>query len=218
MTVTARRSRRWWAGPAAVVVVALIGASALGGRGTGDPGRDPDPAGDTGPGDGEPVAVSSDAPRFPTLAGLLDASDLVVSGEVVATERGRPFGGPEGTAIVSRLVTLRIDEVLAGAAPAGVPNLLVEEEGWLEDGSPLVVDGAAPSEVGDRGFWFLVEVEDPELPVYVVVNAEGRYLLAADGTTLVGATGDDPLITTIESLTPTALATQIADTVTPPPR
>lgn len=35
--------------------------------------------------------------------------------------------------------------------------LLVEEEGWLADGKPLVVDGAAPSTQGDVGIWFLVE-------------------------------------------------------------
>lgn len=211
MTAT-RRPRRWWAGPAAVVVVALIAATALGGRGTGTPAPGPDA--DTAA-DDEPVAVASDAPRFATLADLLDASDVVVAGEVVATERGRPFGDPGRAAIVSRLVTLRVDEVLAGTAPAGAPNLLVEEEGWLEDGPPLVVDGAAPSEVGDRGIWFLVEAGDPELPVFVVVNAEGRYLLDAAGA-LVGAEGDDPLIAEIEALTPEALATQIADTVTTP--
>jgi hypothetical protein len=200
------------------VVVALVAATALGGRGTGTPAPAPDqdPAPDTVPGeDGEPVAVSSDAPRFATLADLLDASDVVVSGEVVATERGRPFGEPGGTAIVSRLVTLRVDEVLAGTAPAGAPNLLIEEEGWLDDGPPLVVDGAAPSEVGDRGIWFLVDAGDPELPVHVVVNAEGRYLLD-DAGALVGADGDDPLIAEIEALTPDALAARVADVVVAP--
>jgi hypothetical protein len=154
------------------------------------------------------VVVSSDAPRYPTLDDLVAAADVVVAGEVESTDRGRTFGAPGGAAIVSRLVTLRVDEVLAGTAPAGAPHLLVEEEGWLDDGRPLAVDGAAPTEVGDRGIWFLVDVGDPELPVYTVVNAEGRYLL--DGRTLVGAAGDDPLIAEVEALTPGDLAARVA--------
>lgn len=209
--------RRRWAGPAAVVVVALVVAGALSRRGSDPPDAGP-PGGSSGDeaagsdaGDDAaeaPVAVSSDAPRFPTLADLVAAADVVVAGEVEGTERGRTFGQPGGAAIVSRLVTLRVDEVLAGTAPAGAPNVLVEEEGWLDDGRPLAVDGAAPTQVGDRGIWFLVEVDDPELPVYTVVNAEGRYLLSGDA--LVGAAGDDPLIAEVESMTPDALAARVA--------
>jgi hypothetical protein len=159
--------------------------------------------------DEEPVAVASDAPRYTRLADLVAAADLVVAGEVASTERGRTFGEPGGAAIVSRLVTLRVDEVLAGTAPAGAANVLVEEEGWLEDGRPLAVDGAAPTEEGDRGVWFLVDVDDPELPVYTVVNAAGRYLVEGEAT-LVGPDGDDPLVAEVEAMTPDALADEVA--------
>ena len=97
----------------------------------------------------QPVAVTSDAPRVATLAELVASADVVVRGEVTATERGRLFGEPGAGAVESRLVTLRVDEVLAGEAPPEGP-LVVEEEGWLEDGTPIVVDGAPPSTGGRR--------------------------------------------------------------------
>jgi hypothetical protein len=137
----------------------------------------------------------------------------VVQGEVEGTERGRPFGQPGGATIVSRLVTLRVDEVLAGTAPrAG--TVLVEEEGWLDDGRALVVDGAGPTRTGDAGIWFLVEVDDPDLPVYTTVGAEGRYLTipgpdGADADRLVGADNDDPLVAELAAFTPDDLAAAI---------
>jgi hypothetical protein len=175
------------------VVVLAVGAAVLTG---GD--EDGSPRSTTTlPGE-EQVEVESDAPRMASLDELVASSDLVVTGEVAGTERGRTFGQPGGTTIESRLVTLTVDEVLAGSAPrAG--TVLVEEEGWLDDGRALVVDGARPSEAGDRGVWFLVEVDDPDLPVYTVVSAEGRYLVGPDGT-LAGADNDDPLIADVESL------------------
>ena len=88
-------------------------------------------------------------------------------------------------------MTLRVVDRLAGDAPPEGP-LVVEEEGWLEDGTPIVVDGAPASKVGDDAIWFLDAVGTEELPVYVAVSAQGRYLVV-DGD-LVGADGDDPLI------------------------
>jgi hypothetical protein len=147
----------------------------------------------------ELVEVTSDAPRYPSLDELVAAADLVVRGEVASTERGRTFGQPGGSTIVSRLATLRIDEVLAGTAPRA-DTVLVEEEGWLDDGRALVVDGAGPTRVGDAGFWFLVEVDDPDLPVYTTVGAAGRYLVTADDGRLQGADDDDPLVAEIEAV------------------
>lgn len=149
-----------------------------------------------------PVAVTSDAPRLGSLAELVAGSDLVVRAQVVGTERGRVFGDPGGdAAIESRVVTLQVTSVLLGptsgpAAPGG--RILVEEEGWTADGAPLIVDGARPSEVGDDAIWFLTEVGAEEEARYVVVSAEGRYLV--DGDRLVGATGDDALIAEITAL------------------
>lgn len=201
--MSGRRLR--WAGPVASVAVAaaITVALVVGGRGATSP-----PATAVAP---APVAVSSDAPRFSQLSELVAAADLVVAGDVASVARGRTFGDPGGAAIVSRVVTLRVDSVLAGTPPAAGTEVLVEEEGWLADGRTLAVDGAAPTEEGDRGIWFLVDVGDPELPVYTVVNAEGRYLRGdGDGDDLVGAAGDDPLIARVEAMGADALADEVA--------
>ena len=202
----ARTARPWrWVGPAVAVLVAVGAGAAVAGR-DGGAGGDAERAREDEP---APVAVDSDAPRFRSLDELVAASDVVVRGEVVATERGRPFGEPGGTTIVSRLVTLRVDDVLAGAAPAD-GAVLVEEEGWLDDGRPLVVDGVPPSADGDAGIWFLAAGGDPDLPTYLVVGAQGRYL-AAGGGGLRPATADgDPLAAEVAGLGQDGLATAIA--------
>jgi hypothetical protein len=142
-----------------------------------------------------------------SLDELAASADLVVRAEVTATERGRVFGDPGGAAVESRLVTLQVAEVLAGTPPAGA-TLQVEEEGWLEDGTPLIVDGAAPSAVGDDGIWFLTEVEGGAGPVHVIVSAQGRYLVVGDG--LTGAAGDDPLVAELSDLAVDELTARIA--------
>lgn len=154
-----------------------------------------------------PVAVTSNAPRLASLVELLASADLVVRAEVTGTEHGRLFGEPGSGAVESRLVSLHIDDVLAGEAPSEA-ELVVEEEGWLEDGTPIVVDGAAPSKTGDDAIWFLDAVGTEEIPVYVVVSAQGRFLVLDDD--LVGPTGDDPLVSELAALTPEELGTAVA--------
>jgi hypothetical protein len=191
-----------WAGPLAVVALAAGAAVVTSQRSDDDGASAPAPAEEPA----DLVEVTSDASRYATLDELVAAADLVVRGEVASTERGRTFGQPGGTTIVSRFVTLQVDEVLAGTAPrAG--SVLVEEEGWLDDGRALVVDGAGPTRTGDAGFWFLVEVDDPDLPVFTTVGAAGRYLVE-DGR-LAGADNDDPLVADLETETPDALASAI---------
>lgn len=160
----------------------------------------------TGP---APVAVSSDAPRYSTLEELEAASDVVVRGRVATTERGRLFGDPGShSAVESRLVTLEVAEVLGGDGVTEGTVVLVEEEGWLPDGAPLVVDGAAPSAVGDDGIWFLVVGGDRELSAHVIVNAQGRYLVDEAGH-LRGVEGGDPLVAELSALTVDELAARV---------
>jgi hypothetical protein len=109
-------------------------------------------------------------------------------------------------------VALSVTEVLhgAGAEPGG--RVLVEEEGWDADGAPLVVDGLAPSADGDDAIWFLTRVgteeeEEEEEARYVVVSAEGRYLV--HGRRLTGASGDDPLVATLAAMSPEELAAAV---------
>lgn len=194
-------SIRWRAlGPAIAVVVAIVAGVVLT---RGDDTVDA-PTATTEP---APVAVTSNAPMLATLDALVAASDVIVRGVVSSTERGRLFGDPAtGTAIESRLVTLSVTRVLRGDAP--VDDLLIEEEGWTQEGAPLVVDGAEGSQDGDDGIWFLTEVQGPEGPAYVVVSAQGRYLV--DGDRLRGAAGDDPMVAELSGLSVDALADRIA--------
>lgn len=186
-----------------VAVVAAIVAS-RGGGGSSDAGMDRV----TGSVPADAVAIGSDAPRHEDLASLVASADVVVRGEVEATERGRWFGGGDaGPRLQSRFVTLRVDDVLAGDDP-GRATLLLEEEGWLEDGAPVVVDGAAPSRPGDEGIWFLVDGGDPEVGAHLVVGADGRYLDDGAGG-LVGAEGDDPLVDDLAGRTPDDLAAAV---------
>lgn len=158
------------------------------------------------------VEVASDAPAYGTLQELVDASDLIVRGRVTAAERGRWFGDPgAGARIQSRLVTLEVDEVLQGAPRGEAASLLVEEEGWTEDGRPLVIDGAVPSQRGDEGIWFLVDPGDEDTGAWIVVNAQGRYLRGADDE-LIGADGADPLIAELASGSVDELAERISRT------
>lgn len=193
---TRARRRPGWAVLLPVLVgLVAVGAVVVAGTRADDHGRDRDAATSPLAGvDPDAVAISSDAPRLATLDQLTAAADVVVRGEVVATERGRWFGAGEGrgSRLQSRFVTLRVDDVLAGSPPAA-GTVLLEEEGWLEDGAPVVVDGAAPSRTGDRGIWFLVDGGDPDVGAYVVVSAQGRYLDGGGGDA-VGAAGDDPLV------------------------
>jgi hypothetical protein len=156
-----------------------------------------------------PMAVSSDAPRRSSLDELVAASDLVVRAAVVSTERGRLFGDPgDDNAIESRVVRLRVTDVLHGTGVTAGDALLVEEEGWSADGAPLVVDGLSGSAPGDDAIWFLTEVGTDEESRYVVVSAEGRYLV--DGDRLIGATGDDPLVAQLRALGTAGLTAAIA--------
>jgi hypothetical protein len=196
------RVRAWrWIGPAVAVVAALVAGVAVAGRdgGAGD-GAEPVRSGEPAP-----VAVESDAPRFRSLDELVAASDVVVRGEVVATERGRPFGEPGEATIVSRLVTLRVDSVLAGSVASDA--VLVEEEGWLEEGAPLVVDGVPPTAEGDAGVWFLAAGGDPDVPAYLVVGPQGRYLADGDGLRPAAA---DPLAAELAALGEEGLAAAVA--------
>jgi hypothetical protein len=191
-STTARRSPVAWAVPAALVAVAVIVAAVVLAGGSDE--APPPAATTTAAPELDPVEVSSDAPRFTSLDQLVAASDLIVRARVTDTEPGRWFGdGSTSARIRSRLVTLDVDEVLAGEAPAGeLGTLLLEEEGWTQDGAPLVVDGAAPSKVGDDGIWFLVDPGDGTTDALIVVNAQGRYLV--DGDHLSGAAGGDRLV------------------------
>jgi hypothetical protein len=102
--------------------------------------------------------------------------------------------------------------VLRGGAdgPAAGSSLLVEEAGWLEDGTPVEVDGVPGATAGSEVIWFLQAVAPPALdrpddPAgYVLVGPQGHYEVV--GTRLRGPSGDDPLVARLEPLGPAGLA------------
>ena len=153
----------------------------------------------------EPLAVTATSQyQFQNLSGMVHSADLVVRARVEASSRGRVVGTGDA-AVLSRVVTLRVEEVLAGSAPS--PTVLVEEEGWLPDGTPIEVNGLARSHEGMEAIWFLDRLPEGDLPGYLVINHQGRYVI--DGGHLEGADHDDSLIRRLEGLDPTELATQV---------
>jgi hypothetical protein len=199
-----------WAGPVLAIGIAVaVGLWAA--RGTGEPAVD---TAATAP----PVTVVIDASSptvAPSLTELTAASDLVVRGTVVSTAQGRLVGGgdpadPAGSAVLSRVATVRVDEVLGGAGPAPAigATILVEEEGWLTDGRVISVNGAPPTATGDEVVWFLQSVQDAELTGFVGVGTQGRFLLRPGGV-VVGPDRDDPLAMTVERLGADALLSRL---------
>jgi hypothetical protein len=142
-----------------------------------------------------PVALRSEGRTFRTLPELVDASVVVVLAEVTSVSEGRTFAAPSGGAVRSRVLRLDVGSVLAGPDPGA--SLAVEEVAELVDGTPVTVDGLAPAEEGDQGFWFLSGPSDRSVPYLAAVGPQGRYLRRSEepgDDRLVGAAGDDPLV------------------------
>ncbi len=176
-----RLSSRWV--PVVVAVTAVTAGLGLAAA------RRPDP---TGP---EPVALRSEGATYGTLGELVDASAVVVLAKVLARSDGRTFASPGGAQVRSRVLRIEVGAVLAGPDPGRA--LAVEEVAALSDGTPVTVDGLAPAEVGDQGFWFLAAVADPTVPFLAAVGPQGRYLRRTEepeDDSLTGAAGGDPLV------------------------
>jgi len=130
----------------------------------------------------EPIRVrATSVYDFSSLDEMGAASDLVVEADVVAVERGRLVGEPGEGGVISRIVTLAVADVIRGDTTAS--TVIVEEEGWLPDGTPIIVDDVEPSVVGDHGVWFLDALDAPDaadVPAYLVINSQGRMLERGD--------------------------------------
>ena len=155
-----------------------------------------------------PVAAASPY-NFQRLDELVGSSDLVVRGTVVATARG-PLVGDGENGVVARLVTVRVDDVLSGTTTAS--TVLVHEEGWLTDGTPIAVNGLTPSRDGMEAFWFLDALPTVEAPAYLVINHQGRF--EVDDDAVRGADTPDGLIESVERLGPDALGDAVRRAVT----
>lgn len=140
-----------------------------------------------------PLAVTAQSTyQFASLQEMLEGSDAVVVGVVQATNRGRLVGDPDDGGVISRVITVRVEQVLSMSAETVSEVLLIEEEGWLPDGTPIEVNGVPASEVGDRGLWFLDQVATDDVSTMVVINSQGRFLDTVDGT--AGGDQSDALV------------------------
>jgi hypothetical protein len=137
------------------------------------------------PGDVVNVEASS-MYTFATLDEMVAASDVVVIGTVAATERGRLVGDPTNGGVISRVVTVSVDELIIDRGESsdggGADAVRIEEEGWLVDGRPVVVNGMAPTAVGERAVWFLDRLDGEPVSTYLVINSQGRFVAEQSGT------------------------------------
>jgi hypothetical protein len=149
-----------------------------------------------GGGDGKTIELTSSAPDLGTVEELIAASDLVVAATVAEVADGRQITAPADpqAAVVTRLLVLDVSDVFAGAADGDV---IVEEPATLGDGTPVVVDGMPPLDVGDEAVWFLVAGDDEAMPYFAVVNRQGRYTVAGDS---LHPASDDPLSSELAAL------------------
>lgn len=190
-------------GRSLLVFLAVVAVAVAGGMLTSDqPDREP-----------RPVAITSTAPRFTTLDDLVAASDEIVLAEATGTGAGRAITDPAnaGSAVKTRFVELNIVEALKGP-PAD--DIVLEEEAALADGTPVVVDGVTPLQVGQRGVFFLVRSSSTETPYRALVGPQGRYLV--DGDELTAASDDELSKSIVESGGP-ALVRAIRTAVTANP-
>jgi hypothetical protein len=160
-------------------------------------------------GDEEPAAIdiASSAVDFSTLDDLLAASDLVVVATVADITDGRQITAPAdpAAALVTRLLVLDVSDVLAGA---GDGDVIVEEPAALGDGTPVVVDGIEPLEIGDQAIWFLVAGDAETMPYLALVNRQGRYTITGD---TLRPTADDPLSAELANLGLAGLADRVEE-------
>ncbi len=148
-----------------------------------------------------PLAVDAASTfQFASLDEMLVASDTVVVGVVEAISRGRLVGDPDSGGVVSRVVTVRVEQVVWAPSSTIADVVLVEEEGWLTDGTPIEVNGVHASRAGDRGLWFLDQVGVDDITSMVVINSQGRFLEAADGSGgTVGGDQRDQLVQVLQA-------------------
>jgi hypothetical protein len=153
------------------------------------------------------IDLDSSAADLALLDELVAASDLVVVGTVADLTDGRQITAPvdPDAALLTRLVVLDVSAVLTGTSSGDV---IVEEPAALGNGTPVVVDGVQPLDVGDEAVWFLVAGDSETMPYFAVVNRQGRYTVAGD--TLQPAS-DDPLGTELAALGFDGLSERVTD-------
>lgn len=146
---------------------------------------------------------------FPSLPRLLATSDVAVFGRVTSTEPGRVIHDGEESFLQFRNVIVEVEKAFGSVATPG--QVIIEEQAW-DTGMPVIFEGMQPSRVGDEGFFFLLERDDP-VGTYDYISSQGRYLV--DGDRLRGADPDtaghpDPLVERVEAMSRVDLEAALA--------
>ncbi|MGB0114539.1 MAG: hypothetical protein WBP59_15065 [Ilumatobacteraceae bacterium] len=154
------------------------------------------------------VDIVATGRRFDDLAGLVDASDLVVVGTVVDVADGRTLTDPADpdAGLRTQLLQVEVDDVVIGDVSG---PLVLEQEATLLDGTPMVVNGVAPLRVGDNGIMFLVRGDTDEFPYAALVNEQG-WVPVLDAA-LAPIEPDDPIWGMWTGRSPLALREHLAD-------
>ena len=121
------------------------------------------------------IDLQAQGPVFASLDELIAASDVIVEGGIVAVDDGRAVTDPSDPAAGFTTALFQLD-VIESFRGGDVDSLIVEQEAALLDGTPITVNGLAPNQVGDTGFWFLVRGDDETFPYVALVNEQGRIL------------------------------------------
>ena len=167
---------------------------------------------------------------FDSLEEMIATSDLVVLGEVTEIRQGRLLF-PQEAATSDRLrdATITISEILKGEY--GGTTLVIEEQGYLADGTPYELSEMPWSQIGDVGVFFLNQSPLHPEGHFGQIHPDGRILTAhmdsIDNSVVIPATAlvfsHTPLGERLGSLAPsivrdnivTATETVVSESIVP---
>jgi hypothetical protein len=187
--------RLWLAGASFVALTALAVTVGLNGTGVR---YDAQPEG---------TADGREIYHFTDVASMTATSNLVVYGDVVSVDQGRLTGGEDDGAAVGgeirlRSVTITVYSVLHNPKNLLVPpSIILEEEGWDDEGRGYITNNVAWSQVGDSGYFFLRKSVGAN--TYRLTSSDGRALIVNDS--LQPSNPENELAGQIAGMQPTAL-------------
>jgi hypothetical protein len=128
------------------------------------------------------------------LAELSRASDLVVSGLVVAVVDGVQIGSDADAG--HSIVTVAVDEIVKGHAGTKTADVALLTS---IHGTPVGIEGRPTPKVGDRGIWMLQPIA-PEFgrKGYVLTNQNSQILAREEG--LIGGEASSPSAREVKQL------------------
>lgn len=127
---------------------------------------------------------------FSSLKEMVAASTAVVEASVAGVQPGEVAAVEDEATIQYMDVTLKLDQVFAGAGITSGDTVTIQELPTIE--LPLTPDGS-------HGFFFLTR--DNDTGSYLIINPEGRFLVDGSGSITSSETEPDEWIAAIEKET-----------------